>query len=97
MNLQAVCGKPWERMSPILVKLTSYSDSNFERSNISFKENKPDGVDSNSNGFNYCVRKTEGRTLRFSVDCVEVGPDLPGVPKIKYTSLKSKIFVLRTD
>ena len=28
--------------------LTSHSDSNFERSNISFKENKPDGVDPNS-------------------------------------------------
>ena len=32
-------------MSPILVTLTSSSDSNFERSNISLEENKRDGVD----------------------------------------------------
>ena len=32
-------------MSPILVTLMSHSDSNFEQSNINFKENKPDGVD----------------------------------------------------
>ena len=35
-------------MSPILVMLTSHTDSNFERSNISFKENKHDDVDPNS-------------------------------------------------
>ena len=29
-------------MSPILVTLTSRSDSDFERSNVSLKENKPD-------------------------------------------------------
>ena len=37
-------------MSPILVTLTSRSDYNFERSNISLKGNKRDGVDLNSNG-----------------------------------------------
>ena len=37
-----------ERVSLILVRLMSCSTSNFERSNISFKENKPDGVDLNS-------------------------------------------------
>ena len=47
-RLYLVCGKPYERVSPILVTLTSHSDSNYERSNISFKENKPDGVDPNS-------------------------------------------------
>ena len=56
-------------MSPILVTLTSPSNSNFELSNISLKENKQDGVDSNSNGFNYCVRKNEGKVLWFSADC----------------------------
>ena len=56
-------------MSPILVALKSHSDSNFERSNISFKENEPDGVDPNSNGFYYCVRKKEGRTLQFPAGC----------------------------
>ena len=56
-------------MSPILVTLMSRSDSNFERSNISLKENKRDGVDSNSNGFDYYIRKNEGKTLWFSADC----------------------------
>ena len=59
-------------MSPILVTLTSRSDSNFERSNISLKENKRDGVDSNSNGFNYCVRKRERTILLFSADCKDI-------------------------
>ena len=39
-------------MSPTLVTFTSSSDSNFERSNISHKENK-------RNGFDYSVRKKE--------------------------------------
>ena len=60
-------------MSPILVTLTSHSDSNFERSNFSFKENKPDGVDPNCNGSYYYVRKKEGRTLRLSADCFNCG------------------------
>ena len=42
---KSVCGKPLERVSPILVTLTSRSDSHFEQSNISLKENKRDGVD----------------------------------------------------
>ena len=57
-------------MSPILVALTSHTDSNFERSNSSFKENIPDGIDPASDGFYYCVRKKEGRTLRLSADCI---------------------------
>ena len=32
------------KVSPILVTLTSRSDSDFESSNLSLKENKPDGV-----------------------------------------------------
>ena len=72
--IHTVCGKPWERVSPILVTLTSRGDSNFERSNISLKENKPDGVDSNSNGFGYCVRKNEGKILWFSTDCIMEAP-----------------------
>ena len=46
----------------------SVTDSNFERSNISLKENKRDGVDSNSNGFDYCVRENEEKILWFSAD-----------------------------
>ena len=55
-------------MSPILVTLTSRSDSNLEPSNISLKETKPDGVDSNSNGPDYCVRNNEGKIRWFLAD-----------------------------
>ena len=51
--------------------LTSRSDSDFERSNVSLKENKPDGVDPNSNDIDYYVQKNEGKILWFSVDCFE--------------------------
>ena len=40
ISLRKTAGK----VSPILVTLTSRSDSDFERSNVSLKENKPDGV-----------------------------------------------------
>ena len=46
-------------VSPILVTLTSRSDSDFERSNFSLKENKPDRVNPNSNDIDYYVRKNE--------------------------------------
>ena len=68
VHIKSVCGKPKERVSPILVTLTSRSDSHFERSNISLKENKRDDVDSNSNGFDCCCRKNEGKILWFSAD-----------------------------
>ena len=57
-------------MSQILITLTSRSDSDFEHSNINLKENKLDGVDLNSNGLAYCVRKNEGKILWFSADCI---------------------------
>ena len=47
------------KVSPILVTLTSRSDSNFESSNVNLKEAKPDGVIPNSNGIDYYVRKNE--------------------------------------
>ena len=59
-------------MSPILVTLTSRSDSNFELSNISLEENKRDGVDPNCKGLDYCVRKNEGKIRLFSTDCIMV-------------------------
>ena len=62
--------KAVEKVSPILVTLMSRSDSNFERSNINLKEDKRDDVDSDSNGFDYCVRKSEGKILWFSADCI---------------------------
>ena len=37
------------KVSPILVMLTSRNDSDFESSNVSLKENKPDGNNLNSN------------------------------------------------
>ena len=55
-------------MSPILVTLTSHSDSDVESSNVSLKENKPDGVNPNSNDIDYYVRKNEGKILWFSAD-----------------------------
>ena len=57
------------KVSPIPVTRFSPSDSNFERSSISLKETKPDGVDSNSNGLDYCVRNNEGKIRWFSADC----------------------------
>ena len=66
----SVCRKSRENVSPILVTLTSRIDSNFGRSSISFKENKWDGIDRNFNGLDYCVRKNEGKILRFSADCI---------------------------
>ena len=64
-KFNSVCGKPWEKVSPILVTLTSRSDSNFERSNMSLKDNNRDCVDSNSNGFDYSVRKNKGKFYGF--------------------------------
>ena len=66
----SVCGKPQEKVSPILVTLTSRDDSDFERSNVNLKENKPDGVNPTSNDIDYYVRKNEGKILWFSADCI---------------------------
>ena len=55
-----------KKVSSILVTLTSHSDSDFKRSNVSLKENKPDGVNPNSNDIDYYVRKNEGNVLWFS-------------------------------
>ena len=52
-------------MSPILVKLT---DSDFEPSKISFKENKQDGVDLVSRGLDNWARKNERKLYSFSAD-----------------------------
>ena len=48
--------------------LMSRSDSDFERSKVSIKESKPDGVNPNSDDIDYYVRKNEGKILWFSVD-----------------------------
>ena len=58
------------KVSPILVTLTSSNDSDFESSNVSLKENKPDGVNPNSNDIDYYVRKSEGKIRWFSADCI---------------------------
>ena len=63
-----VCGKPYERVSQILVTLTSHSDSHFEHSNTSFSENKLDGVDLNSNCRDCGVRKNRGKILSILAD-----------------------------
>ena len=64
-----VYGKPWEKVSPIMVTVRSRSDSDSERSNVSLKENIPDGVNPNSNDIDYYVRKNKGKIQRFSADC----------------------------
>ena len=48
-----------------MVTVTARSDSDFERSNVSLKENKPDGVDPNSNDLDYCVRENEEKFYGF--------------------------------
>ena len=57
------------KVSPILVTLTLRNDSDFESSNVSLKENKPDGVNPNSKDIDYYVRKNEGKIPWFSPDC----------------------------
>ena len=64
MSLRKTVGK----VSPILVTLTSRSDSDFESSNVSLKEYKPDGVNPNSNDIDDDVRKNEGKIRWFSAD-----------------------------
>ena len=61
--------KTVEKASPILVTLTSRSDPDVESSNVSLKENKPDGVNPNSNEIDYYVRKNEGKIIWLSADC----------------------------
>ena len=56
------------KVSPILVTLMSCNDFDFESSNVSLKENKPNGVNPNSNDIDYYVRKNEGKFLWFSAD-----------------------------
>ena len=51
-----------------MVTLTSRSDSDFEISNVSLKENKSDGVNPNSNDIDCYVRKNEGKIRWFSAD-----------------------------
>ena len=45
------------KVSSILITFTSRNDCNLKSSNVSLKENKPDGVNSNSNDIDYYVRK----------------------------------------
>ena len=52
------------KVSPILFTLTTRNDSDFEISNVSLKENKPDGVNPNSDDIDYYVRKNE-KTMIF--------------------------------
>ena len=63
-----------------LVTLTPPSNSDFERSNISLKENIPDDFDLNSNGLDYYVRKNGRKIVLFSADCISyLSFDCPGV------------------
>ena len=57
-------------MSPILVTLTSRSDSDVESSDVSLKESKPDGANPNFNDIDYYVRKNDEKIIWFSADCI---------------------------
>ena len=57
--------KTVEKVSLILVTVTSRSDSDFESSNVSLRENKHDGVNPNSNDMDNYVRKNEGKNSMF--------------------------------
>ena len=59
-------------MSSILGMLMSHRNSYFERSNISYYENRLDGVDLNSNDLDDRVRKNRGKILWLSADCVRL-------------------------
>ena len=63
-SLRKTAGK----VSLILVTLTSRNDSDFQSSNVSLKENKPDGVNPDSNDIDHYVRKNEGKIRWFSAD-----------------------------
>ena len=47
-------------MSPVPITLTSHGNSHFERWNMSFNENKMDGVDLKSNHIDYNIEKNRG-------------------------------------
>ena len=61
ISLRKTVGKA----SPILVTLTSRSNSDFEHSNVNLKENKPDGVNPNSNDIDYYVQKMKEKSYGF--------------------------------
>ena len=63
-SLQKTVGK----VSLILITLTSRNDSDCQSSKVSLKENKPDGVNPNSNDIEYYVRENEGKIRWFSAD-----------------------------
>ena len=52
-NKQISLRKTVGKVSPILITLTSRNDSDFERSNVSLKENKSDEVNSNSDDIDH--------------------------------------------
>ena len=62
---QSAVNKAYERVSPILVTLTSHSDYHFKRSNISLKESKLDGVDLNSDGLDTALEERRKNSLVF--------------------------------
>ena len=75
-------------MSPILITLTSRSNTNFERPYVSLKENKRGGVDLNSNRLDNCVRKNKGKILRLSAECIT--PITKLLRKITYSARGSR-------
>ena len=54
-------------MSIILVMLMSRNDSDFERSNFNFKENKTDGVDLSFNCLTTALKSTKKNSMVFGI------------------------------
>ena len=90
-----VCEKPLEKVSWILVTLTSHSNSPFKRSSVSFNVSKLNYVAFRSNSLNYSIRKS-GR-LECENFCVFQQTDLWCTPSLehlllKFLKLSSKLF-----
>ena len=56
----------WLRLRHAVIMISNFRT--FERSNVRLKENKPDGVDPNSNDLDNCVRKNQEKIQWFSAD-----------------------------
>ena len=64
----------------------SRSDSDFESSNVNLKENKPDGVNLNSNDIDYYVRKNKRKFYGFRQTTLRIIDTETNVAFLNYCS-----------
>ena len=62
-NRRKKCHRFWLRLRHARILISNV------RSNVSLEENKPDGVNPNSDDIDHYVRKNEGKIRWFSADC----------------------------